>query len=207
MARIQGGHGRAGALVALLILAVVAVVTLSYFMDRGPREIDVADLERAARTVKESTEDASVTAKVKAAFALSKNVPALEIDVDSRDGQVTLTGEVPTAAVKAHAGRIAFDTAGVETVDNRLLVVGDSDLEGVVEGNERLADLELRAMIYEKLFRDPDLLGRNFTVAVEDGVVILTGLVPSESDRAQAEAIVSSVAGVAAVDNRLRVTS
>lgn len=206
MRHSETGNGRAGAIVVLVVLTIVLVFALGYFMDRGPTEIDVSGLERAARAVKESTEDASVTAKVKTAFALSKSVAALEIDIDTRDGRVTLTGEAPSARAKAHAGRLALDTSGVEAVDNQLLVVGASKPEPGVS-DEALADLELKATIYERLFRAPDLLGRDFTVSVENGKVTLTGLVPSESDRVRAQEITTAVAGVVSVDNQLRVSS
>jgi hyperosmotically inducible protein len=112
---------------ALLLLVLIAVVLVLYYMG-GPREVDrtggkvAEDIERAAETVRDTSEDAILTAKVKSALALSKSASALEIDVDSRDGKVTLTGTLPSNEAKEAALEIARDTDGVVEVVDRIQV-------------------------------------------------------------------------------------
>jgi|BarGraIncu00222A_1022003.scaffolds.fasta_scaffold113867_1 hyperosmotically inducible protein len=67
-------------------------------------------------------EDGVITAKVKTALLTDPDVKALHIDVDTRDGIVTLTGTVEQAAGIDRAVHIAHDTVGVKSVDNRLVV-------------------------------------------------------------------------------------
>ena len=69
-----------------------------------------------------SVEDAGLTAKVKTKFLADTKISGLRIDVDSRDGVVTLTGTVPTAAEKTLAGKVAKETDGVKSVVNNLKV-------------------------------------------------------------------------------------
>jgi hypothetical protein len=77
----------------------------------------------AAYAMKESGEDAALTAKVKSALSLNARVPAGKIDVDSKDGVVTLRGEVPNEETRSLAEQIAKDTAGVREVHNHLFAL------------------------------------------------------------------------------------
>jgi hyperosmotically inducible protein len=67
-------------------------------------------------------EDGVITAKVKTALLADPDVKGLRIEVDTRDGVVTLTGTVEKAANIDRAARIARDTGGVKSVDNQLVV-------------------------------------------------------------------------------------
>ena len=85
--------------------------------DRAQRKAgDTAD--RAG----DATSDAALTAKVKTKFLADNDISGLKIDVDSKNGVVTLTGTVPTAAEKALAVKVAKATDGVKTVVDRLKV-------------------------------------------------------------------------------------
>lgn len=72
----------------------------------------------AARKV----DDASITAKVNAELARDKELSAIRVDVDTRDGVVTLTGPIPTASAKERAAEVANKIKGVESVNNQLTI-------------------------------------------------------------------------------------
>ncbi len=74
----------------------------------------------AAYAMKETSQDAALTAKVKAALSLNKQVPADQIHVESQGDVVTLRGEVPNDEVRSVAEKIAQDTPGVGEVRNYL---------------------------------------------------------------------------------------
>jgi hypothetical protein len=84
-----------------------------------------AVLERTSVAVRGSASDATTTAKVKTALALSKRVHALDVNVDTKDSVATLTGRVSSTEAKDIAGQIAADTSGVREVRN-LLTVDDT---------------------------------------------------------------------------------
>ena len=79
-----------------------------------------ASLREAFHSVKGTTEDATTTSRVRTALLLSKRVSPFDIKVETTQEEVTLTGQVPTDEVKAVAGAIAQDTAGVKAVHNDL---------------------------------------------------------------------------------------
>jgi hypothetical protein len=66
--------------------------------------------------------DAGVTTSVKAKFAQDDLVKAHQIDVTTREGVVTLTGDVDGVAAKEQAVRLARNTAGVTDVIDQLRV-------------------------------------------------------------------------------------
>jgi hyperosmotically inducible protein len=77
-------------------------------------------VERAGQDIAAKADDAAMTAKVKARLMAEPGIDSLQIDVDTRDGQVTLTGEVDTPQNKARAKELASSIEGVTGVVDRL---------------------------------------------------------------------------------------
>lgn len=64
--------------------------------------------------------DARITSQVQAQIAHAHDLGHARIDVDTRDGVVTLSGAVPSAAIKARASEIARTVPGVVEVNDQL---------------------------------------------------------------------------------------
>lgn len=67
-------------------------------------------------------DDAWVTTKVQSMYFLDPDIKGHEINVDTRNGVVTLAGTVESQAAKTEAEQIARETDGVTRVVNRLTV-------------------------------------------------------------------------------------
>lgn len=65
-------------------------------------------------------DDAGITAQIKADLIKEPDISAIKIDVDTKAGAVTLTGSVPSEALKMRAGDIAKSVKGVNNVSNML---------------------------------------------------------------------------------------
>lgn len=76
----------------------------------------------AGQEVGDATSDATITSAVKMKFAADKTVDALDIDVDTTDGGVTLTGNVRTQTEADRAVSLAKSVEGVKTVTPRLTI-------------------------------------------------------------------------------------
>jgi len=70
--------------------------------------------------------DAGITTKVKSKLAADDTVKAYQIDVDTKDKVVTLSGNVDSAAAKDQAVAIARGTEGVADVVDNITVGGGS---------------------------------------------------------------------------------
>jgi len=66
------------------------------------------------------TDDNKLTAMVLTGLKADKELNPLRIDVDTREGVVTLSGSVPSAAAKARASEIAMNVKDVKSVNNQL---------------------------------------------------------------------------------------
>ncbi len=73
-------------------------------------------------TVGEAIDDATITAQVKAALVEDDELSALDINVDTRNGVVTLNGAVDNNADIARANDVADDVNGVRSIQNNLRV-------------------------------------------------------------------------------------
>jgi hyperosmotically inducible periplasmic protein len=88
-----------------------------------------AGAEKVAEKTKEvavatsaAMSDGWITTKVKAKFADETALKGSDINVDTSDHVVTLSGAVPSAPAKARAVEIAGGTEGVKRVVNQLIV-------------------------------------------------------------------------------------
>lgn len=154
----------------------------------------------------QSAEDIAITNKVKAAFSLSKRLSAYEINVAAKDGVVTLTGQTPTEVDKQLAGNVAKDIPDVKGVDNQIQVnPGVKPSESSVREGMRVADLEIRADLNERLVSSQGLKGQSIQTLVQDRIVTLTGRVETPAQKAGAEQVARSVPNVVEVINNLEV--
>jgi hyperosmotically inducible periplasmic protein len=75
-----------------------------------------------AATAEQVLDEAAITAKIKSKMALDDTVKALSIDVDTKGTAVTLSGSVNSESERSRAVALARETAGVTSVNDRLVV-------------------------------------------------------------------------------------
>lgn len=78
--------------------------------------------ERVNDTLTRDSGDVAIAASVSAGLLKDPDLSALKIDVDTRNGVVSMYGPAPTAAAKDRATTIAQAVKGVTSVDNQLTV-------------------------------------------------------------------------------------
>ena len=67
-------------------------------------------------------DDAAITASVSAEFAKDADLSAFKINVDTKNGNVTLNGPAPSAEARDKATKLAKSIKGVASVSNNLTV-------------------------------------------------------------------------------------
>ena len=113
---------------AILPAAVVLVLAACSPADRQEVRRDANQATQTARTetsqavnsAEKAVDDAALTAKVKSTLLADAQVKGTQIDVDSNNGTVTLSGSVSTATEKARAEQLAQGVDGVRAVRNNL---------------------------------------------------------------------------------------
>jgi hyperosmotically inducible protein len=130
------------------------------------------------------------------------NLKDVSVTQDRDKGVVTLDGHVATEGDKSQAESIAKSMAGGQVVSNQVAVIpasAESDAKAVNSDLDKGMEKNLDAALIQHR------LHKSVKYDVRNGVVTLTGEVNSQSQRAQAERVASSVPNVKQVVNELQV--
>jgi osmotically-inducible protein OsmY len=191
------------AIVIAIVLIILVVGGVLIYQRDGATSIG-----DTLRSVKESSQDAATTSKVKTALLLSKHVSAFDVKASTNRGEVTLAGEVPSEETRRLAGAITQDTSGVTAVRNNLTVNpaarGNQD---IAQLGDRVADLEIKTLVIDQLARSPELKDRTLTVQVSKKVVSLDGAVETPAQKRVAEQIALQTPGVQGLAGQIAVAN
>ena len=149
--------------------------------------------------------DAGITTSVKSRLAADDTVKAYQINVDTENGVVTLTGTVATPVEESQAILVARNTDGVTDVVDAIMVRPADDARGTTgsEIREAATDLGITTAVKSKFLIDDHVGGLRIDVDTENGVVTLTGNVKSETERARAVELARGTDGVSDVNDRM----
>ncbi len=154
----------------------------------------------ASSMVPEATRhtDSGITSVVQASLQANDAVKARQVDVETREGTVYLTGVVDTEEARNEAARIAWRTEGVRGVVNDL-TVGDRTVGSWVD------DVMISSKVKVKLIANSEIKAGDIDVSSSQGVVTLIGRVSSQAIKNDASRIARDTAGVKGVHNELLV--
>jgi hyperosmotically inducible protein len=145
----------------------------------------------AAAYARSTASDLWLTSATKMRLLANAETPGFDINVDARDGVVTLFGVVDSQAAKQQAEAEVRKVDGVRSVRNDLQVVPAAEQSMVSR-----ADAELVTEIEQRIAARPELGDDSIDVAVENGVAKLSGDVDGRRDRMAALTAARGVAGV-----------
>jgi hyperosmotically inducible protein len=98
-----------------------SIESASATLREGAAQAKVA-AQTATNGINFDAQDASITASVSAGLIKDPDLSAIKIDVDTKNGVVTLYGPAPSQAALDRATVIAKTVKGVSSVDNKLTV-------------------------------------------------------------------------------------
>lgn len=169
----------------------------------GVRKVNTGDLEvkwwldRERRRDKFTVvrNDVQIKKAVEDALLYDPRVRGAKVEVRTRQGAVSLFGNVSSLAAKRAAEQDAKNTLGVRRVINNLKVKVP-DWPG---------DLEVTKQATEALGRDAHLFASNLKASSHFGKVFVSGTVNSYFEKQRAETVVANVRGAMEVVNRVSV--
>ena len=121
------------------------------------------------------------------------------IKISSKDGAVTLSGDVYNETHKPMAQDTAAALPGVTSVDNRITVVGDQP----AESSDTWISMKVKAAL---LYRR-NVSGTKTEVYVKDGVVTLKGVAASQAQKDLTTEYAKDIDGVKGVQNEIVVSA
>jgi hyperosmotically inducible protein len=154
----------------------------------------------ASSMVPESTQssDSGITSVVEASLEANEAVKARQVEVQTREGVVYLTGVVDTVEARREAARVAWRTEGVRGVNNDLTV-------GEMTVGSWIDDVMISSKVKAQLVANTLIRAGDIDVSSSQGVVTLIGRVGSQAIKADAERIARETKGVTDVNNELSV--
>lgn len=142
--------------------------------------------------------DSAITSAIQGSLKDNEKVKARQVDVETREGTVYLTGVVDTEEARREAGRVAWRTQDVNGVVNDL-TVGERTVGNWVD------DVMITSKVKAKLIANTEIRAGDIDVSSSQGVVTLIGRVGTGTIKSEAERIARDTRGVKEVHNELTV--
>jgi hyperosmotically inducible periplasmic protein len=143
--------------------------------------------------------DERIESSAKKSYAFQTYLKGDDIDVQSTDGAVTLTGTVSEESHKSLAGETVASLPGVKSVENKL--------EGKLEVPAAQSDALLIAKVKSTLFYHESVSATGTEVSAEDGTVTLRGEATSMAQKDLTTEYAQDVEGVENVNNEMTVST
>lgn len=168
--------------------------------------------------------DGWLVTKLHSLFVPEDVLSGSNIDVDVKDGMVTLEGSVPNEAARNKALAISKGADGVKGVTDHLRIAPDTKLtkasdkadkaanksaDATTKAGRKADDGWIKSKIYSQYMSEwtAVLNDSDIDVDVSKGVVTLKGTVKSAAARSKAVSIAKGTSGVKSVKNMLTVAT
>lgn len=180
-----------------LILCAAALLLVSACDSRPPEAPATAP---ATTSVGTQIDDGIVTAKVKSALLTDPGVKSLDLKVETRNGEVMLSGFAASQGQVDRAISVARSVPGVLQVTNKMeLKVGSVSVGNAVD------DMLITTRIKSALLADPNIKSFDIAVVTRKGEAQLSGFVDNQMQIDRASELARAVDGVKSVTNEMSV--
>jgi len=145
-------------------------------------------------------DDTVITTRIKTALLEDPSIKSLSIDVETRKGEVILSGHADQQSQIDLAGRIATAVVGVSSVDNHLALKGPSASVG-----QTTDDVIVTSRVKTALLNEPLVKSFDISVTTLKGDVRLTGFVNNQAQIDRSIAVARAVEGVHSIHDELTI--
>jgi len=180
----------------LLITTVAGVMTLSMVACNKPA--DTSGAPAPSITVGTEIDDSVVTTRVKSALLADADIKGFDIKVETRKGEVMLSGFVDNQGQIDRAVALAITMEGVKGIDNKL-----SQRLGATSAGNKLDDSVITTRVKTALLADPGIKSLDIAVLTRKTEVQLSGFVNNQGQIDRAVEVASGVEGVTKVGNEM----
>lgn len=177
---------------------LVLVCALSLWVVGCDRRENTVSAPVSGTTVGTEIDDSVVTTRVKSALLADPEVKSFDIKVETRKGQVQLSGFIDTRERMDKAIAVVRQVEGVKGVDNGMTLK-----EGQTTMGNAVDDSVITTRVKSALFAVPEVKSFDIAVVTRKGEVQLSGFIDSADQVNRILAIVRSVEGVQSVTNEM----
>ncbi len=151
-------------------------------------------------TVGTEIDDSVVTARVKSALLADHDAKSFEIKVETRKGEVQLSGFVATQARIDNAIALTGNIEGVKSVENGMTLK-----DGKATVGNTVDDGIVTAKVKSALLADADVKSFDIAIVTRKGEVQLSGFVDNQTQINRAIDIARGIDGVQSINNAMSI--
>ena len=182
----------------ILTTTLAGVMTISMVACNKPA--DTTGAAAPSITVGTEIDDGVVTTRVKSALLADADIKGFDIKVETRKGEVMLSGFVDNQTQIDRAMTLVRTLEGVKSIDNKL-----SQKDSTMSVGNKLDDGVITTRIKSALLADPSIKGMDIAVMTRKTEVQLSGFVNNQGQIDRAVEVARGVEGVTKVDNNMSV--
>ena len=179
--------------------AITLVSAMSLSIVACSKPVETAASEPApSTTVGTKIDDTVITATVKSALLADSDVKSVDVKVETRKGEVMLSGFVDSQIQIERATAVAKAVSGVKSIDNKMaLKTADTTVGNKVD------DGIVTARVKAALLNDTSIKSRDIAVVTRQGEVQLSGFVDNQGQIDKALQIAKATEDVRTVSNEM----
>jgi hyperosmotically inducible protein len=184
----------------LRLASTVLAGVMTFYLAGCSKVEEPARAPAANTTLGTEIDDSLLTTRVKAALLDNIDIKSFDLKVETRKGDVMLSGFVDNQAQIDHALAIARSVPGVVTVSNGVNLKGAPTTIGT-----KIDDTVITAQIKAALMADDSIKSADIAAVTRDGIVQLSGFVNNQPQIDRALAVAGSIKGVIRINNEMRI--
>lgn len=182
----------------VLSTALASVLTVSVIGCSKP--VDVVGLQAPGTTVGTDIDDSVITSGVKSALLADADIKSFDFKVETRKGEVLLSGFVDNQSQLDRATAATRAVAGVRGIQNNVILKGAPTTVG-----KKVDAGIITSKVKAALLGDPSIKSFDIAVVTRDDEVLLTGFVDNLTQAERAMEVARRIEGVRLVRNEMSI--
>lgn len=185
---------------AMRILASALVVALTAYVSACSKAADNSGDTPAGTTLGTEIDDGVLTTRVKSALLADASVKSFDLKVETRKGEVMLSGFVDNWSQVERAISVTRSVSGVKSVDNKVSFKGAATSIG-----NKVDDAVITTKVKAALLADPSIKSLDIAIVTRQGGVQLSGFVNNQTQIDRAIEVARAIDGVSNINNEMSI--
>lgn len=185
---------------ALVVVSTALAALITASIAGCDKSLDTTGTPPASTTVGTEIDDSVVTTRVRSALLADPDVKSLDLKIETRKGEVQLSGFVDNQAQVDRATAVTRGVSGVKSVDNKVSLKGSATTVG-----NKVDDGIITTRVKAALLADATVKSFDIGVVTRKEEVQLSGFVNNQSQIDRAMEVARSVEGVRSVSNEMTI--
>ncbi|MES2583087.1 MAG: BON domain-containing protein [Pseudomonadota bacterium] len=164
------------------------------------KPVDSVGLPVASTTVGTDIDDSVITSSVKSALLADADIKSFDFKVETRKGEVLLSGFVDNQAQLDRATAVTRAVSGVKGIQNNVVLKGAPTTVG-----KKVDAGIITSKVKAALLGDPNIKSFDIAVVTRDDEVLLSGFVDNQAQVDRAMEVARGIEGVRLVRNEMSI--